>query len=610
MLEKNNYQQIVFAKEYYQGPFHLFNNQLKEWDYSNHVLHPCRTRFWNLIPDGEYKTNSASELVHTYLRILTNDVKNQIEKKSLAYWLHLYRRIAPFSPGPDHRSMTIQIIRGTLDAAIQKYSQLRLCNNINYSDKVPLESVLNGILLSDEFKVERAMISKNPQLVLTQYGALEHKELFELEKKCYEIWWCSTLLRGIGKGAILKIDSAENVVGIEWQNELRFLVNNFDSRTEKYSMFNVSSSAVVFKNYDSNANAHGVIFLPIQNYEHNASQEFELLCRDFLNFEFKSLSPTNFVWSPLNIRDYRNAHLPLSESFEKKYQISLDAVLLVIVGLCHIALSRWLVEKDIKVALRHWQRAYDGPVKLSDVISVLKSVLPVAGQILDIKNHNLSDDDLQKVIKFFTLNNYIRTNMDIEYAGPHSIFLPIDNEFFFIDYAYIYRRLYDLFYGIKMDDQNFKGEILEEMVRIGDPAITHKKLKSKNGEERQIDASFKIGDRLVIVECRAVNKSIGFIRGDTQAINFRINKIKHAIEDIDEKAEWLNNNPIGNNYDVSKYSDILPIAVTPFIEYIHTLDDLFWLTKDMPRVLSPFELQEALKNNSFKNVKLNIVTLE
>ena len=134
--------------------------------------------------------------------------------------------------------------------------------------------------------------------------------------------------------------------------------------------------------------------------------------------------------------------------------------------------------------------------------------------------------------------------------------------------------------------------------------------QSKNGERKQIDASFGIGNTLIIVECKAVGMSIGFNRGDPTSIRYRNERIDSALADIDEKARWLANNPIGTNYDISSFSAIVPLVVTPFVEYIPSIHSRNWLKDEMPRVLSPREFKQALENNEFANIVNNIVTIK
>lgn len=121
---------------------------------------------------------------------------------------------------------------------------------------------------------------------------------------------------------------------------------------------------------------------------------------------------------------------------------------------------------------------------------------------------------------------------------------------------------------MRIKDQNFKGAALERVVRFRKSILPTKPCKAR-GEMRQIDAAFDMGDRLIIVECRAVNWSIGFDREQPEAIRFRIDAMDRALDQIDEKARWLAAHPVGSNYEISHYREILPVVVSPFCG-IHT----------------------------------------
>jgi hypothetical protein len=141
----------------------------------------------------------------------------------------------------------------------------------------------------------------------------------------------------------------------------------------------------------------------------------------------------------------------------------------------------------------------------------------------------------------------------------------------FIDYAWMRRRLVDLFIGIPLRDQEFKGVALEEVLRRGGSALPAGPCIAKSGEKRQVDAAFRLGTRLVVVECRAAGWSIGFERGAPEAVKLRRKVVERALTDIGEKAQWLARNPVGTNYDISWATEILPIGVTPFKEFIPNL---------------------------------------
>ena len=90
--------------------------------------------------------------------------------------------------------------------------------------------------------------------------------------------------------------------------------------------------------------------------------------------------------------------------------------------------------------------------------------------------------------------------------------------------------------------------------------------------------------------------------------NDLLDEIKERSQE--EKANWLAIHQVGRNYDIAKYDHILPIAISPFVEFIPSQDTRYWVTKDIPRVLMPGELEQLLNNihaatNAFNKVSLH-----
>jgi hypothetical protein len=66
--------------------------------------------------------------------------------------------------------------------------------------------------------------------------------------------------------------------------------------------------------------------------------------------------------------------------------------------------------------------------------------------------------------------------------------------------------------------------------------------------------------------------------------------------EVDDKAHWLTAHPRGRNYDLGKYQGIIPLGVSPFVEYIPSLNARYWLKDGLPRVLTPNELSDFLSS--------------
>jgi len=382
----------------------------------------------------------------------------------------------------------------------------------------------------------------------------------------------------------------------------------FDERNKRWEYSLLSATGVV-GNTASIDLEEGLVFLPTYNL---TRIRFEELQPFFAAFElnvcpFAPTSAPNFVWIPFSLRQYRIAHAPFAQAFAERHGVELDAVLLIIAALCVRVFYMW---KEVNHSLlRFFQRAYEGPYRFEDVLAGIRPFIPAAMHLLKVDDRTLEKMALSKAMQFWKLDDSKRSELDLAYSGPHSVFLPYDKQHVFIDYPWIHRRLYDLFVGVSIPDQNFKGEALERLVQFKSSALPTGQCKARDGTAKQIDAAFAVGDRLIIVECRATGKSIGFDRGDPNAIQYRIGIIDRALNDVDKKADWLIRHPVGANYDITRFKDILPVAVTPFAEFIPSLGPQYWLKEGLPRVLTPLELRAALQDGTLASTSANVLSL-
>ena len=602
----NNQTNVALWMDYYQRPFLLIHSEHARTYHNFQLPHPIRKRFWELIPPGQYNLERARVFLNSYLVSVESELAKHISGLSIAYCIHLYRRLSPGAIGRDNQPHTIGLTRAALEASIQKYASFQLCDKIAESATIPISKVLNGLLMAPEFQTERDSVSKSNQLVLVNFSVSDLESFYDLERLAYEIWKTAAALRTVGKGAPLTVDYPPECFFDERSSELDFLVTNYDHRLGK-SGWSYSASGVVFDNSDT-ASAAGVAFTPTYNITEIPGSDYKKLFTELFNINIRADMPFNFAWFPFNFREYYEAHLPFSTAFRELHGVSLEAVLIVIVALTYRVLRSWFDTRGTSFIKFH-QRAYE-LCTVGFIQNEIIKALPEALKVLGIDEASVSAKDIQKAIGFWSLSETHRKNIDLSYSGPHFIFLPVQKGKVFVDYAWITRRLYDLFLGINIPDQNFKGNALEKMVRKSKSLLPNAALKNKFGQERQIDYATAVGSTLVIVECKAVGRSIAFERGEPIAIKYRTdNVVERALHQVDDKAQWLLRYPVGSNYDVTGFDYILPIAVSPFVEFIPSQKSRYWISKDIPRVLTPVEFEKTLNNvpaieNSFNRVSI------
>jgi hypothetical protein len=586
----------VLVLEYYQLAFLSIVKELSVPGRYSPAPSAKRRSFWQLIPPGLYSPVKGQEFVHLYLRSLEDDLRTRTSQQSIAYWLHVFRRLAPTPIGRDTSPTTVLLTRAALEAAVQKWASFALCGRVAHSDRVPPSAILKGFLIATRDEQTLAFLRAQPQLVLTDFGAPEYLAALETEKLGYEVWRSMALLRILGKGAQLEVGDAEELVHDNRSDELDTLVRHYDQRGG--GLPTATATGTVFEHAFQERSA-GVVVLPHYNVEGITFAQLRPLFQRFLGRPLGTpggQGGPNFVWLPFNLRTFYEAHQPFSAAFRETHGVALESVLAVIGTICRELFLAWL-EQPERHLLRLWQRAYDGPLRLAEYEETIRVNVPLALAALQLP-FDPASLDVRAGVEFLTLREDRRQDIGISYSGPHYVFLPAGEERVFADYAYLWLRLYHLFHGVSVPDQNFKGDALERSVHRGESVLPTGELKGCDGTRRQVDAAFALDDILVIAECRAVTRSIAVDRGDLQALEKRKQVIEKALNDIDEKARWLASHREGTNYDVTPYRLILPVGITPFTEFISSLASRFWISDTLPRVLTPAELAAALDDGS------------
>ncbi len=602
--EKRN---VILALEYYNQAFALFHRELKRSGFKASGVHPIRKRFWQFVPPRAYRLHEGRSLLNTYLVTLESEMREIISKSSLGYWLHLYRRLAPGPIGRNTSPMTIGLTRALLESAIQKYARLDPCNRIGCSGEVPIEKVLSSLLLNEEFDLERNLLrDAGSQLVLTQFTHTDLAEFYNLEKLAYEVWLTGATLRTIGKGAPFWVEDEPPDFGDDRSDELAELLEHYDNRNRE---LHTTATGAIFESFKGGDHT-GHVFLPTYNLMGVSSNSIKGILRKAFKIDIIANVEFNFLWFPFNLRGFRDVHKPLASAFKDKYGVSLDAVLAVVASLSAIAVFLW-VKSGPDAFLRHWQRAYVGPYLKTEIRKEIKYFLSTGTEILGIKESSIGISEIDLAIRFWELSMERRVKIDLAYPGPHHVLLPYGQDRWFVDYAWILRRLHDLFVGISISDQNYKGQALEKAVGRASSLLPTGPCKALDGTKKQIDCAYSVGSHLIIVECKAVGRSIAYERGDPDAIAYRQqNVVERGLKEADEKAEWLTQKPIGKNYDITSFEDVLPVSVSPFVEFIPSKNSRYWISNDIPRVLTPSELREVLEKPKLINKAMNRILVK
>jgi hypothetical protein len=562
--------------------------------------HPLRHDYWRLIPDELYSPAQGIEIVRLYAERIESELESKISQGSVAYWLHLYRRLAPGSAGSNKSAATIGLVRAALEAAIQKYGAVELCGHLGVASELTLERILGGVFARDAFLLRlNPDIAKHSTLVLAEFGQSELLEFYRCEKLAYELWFSMATLRALAKGAPLRVSDDGGTVGDDRSDELDGLIQRYDGRQWSEG---VSFTGTVFGRDKDEHRGH--ILLPVVNAGHipwSALRPF------FERYQvdvgvMSAGSYPNFLWLPFDIQGFYTAHAPFASAFQEQFACGLESVLAVIASLSAGVLLKWREGTDF--IYKSWQRAYEGPAKRQDLIGYINSLINLGlGQLsLPIR---ASDVNVDGVFNFLSLTAEHRENMQIRVPGQHAVFLPCGSERFFVDFAWIRHRLLRLFDDVQVEDQNFKGEALEVYVRGGQSELPVRRCKGLDGTSCQIDAAFACGEVLVIGECKSKRRHLGLENGSMEATEGHRQFLQNVLSEVDRRAVWLAHHPTGTNFDISGYRWIFPVGITPFVEFIWSSNPNLWIRGPIPRILTPTELRDFLNGPSAAAVLAN-----
>jgi len=429
--------------------------------------------------------------------------------------------------------------------------------------------------------------------VLTNFDIEQLEELWLLEQLAGDLHLCSIVLRAIPRGGGLR--SRGNWFNLAQSNELEKLAAFHDRRLGRFEA-SATATVIDYSQTDGSCMLAGYNALKITDY-------FEEVGRAFTGKRIRPSTPTLFIWFSFPLRNFYEAHQPLEKAFRNRNGCNFKAILFILGGLSLHAVGRWPILSQLYL---HWCMALDEGISREQILNKVNELMPHICATL--RTDPVSTQDLSIALDYLTLTESKRALIEPLLGGPVFPILPV-NDRFLIDYAWATRLLDTLFFGVRVDDQNFKGDALENLVGNATvAALPRHRLVAYDDTSKQIDSSFISGDVLVIAECRAFGRSIAYDRGSADAMNYRRLRIDGALSDSTDKAEWIAKRPLGRNYALDKRVKwICPVVVTPFVEFVPSLSPVYWLTDEIARVLTPSELHELAKENTLDQSCRNVV---
>lgn len=579
--------------DYYKRPFWELHKQLSERIGMRQLYLHERGLFWNQVSFGLYDYDSAIPLLKKYSVQIENRIKQIVEQKSFLYWIHVYRRIAPEEPVPDCTELDIVRTRAIMEIAFQKYGRAGFCDHIDRTKRVSVDKIMNGILMKPEYELERSAVQKSKDsLVLTSFGVDELSEVYELEKLCYEMNLINKAIRLLGKGCVIDYSEKRKWHNLVCDDDTIALMESYDNRI---TMNGITSSYLGVYFSKETQNTLGYCLFPAYNCGKYTFSYYKDLIRDLYKDDLVSIgnNKPNFVIYVFDLLNYYKTHKDASNSFFETNSVSFEAIVIVIRYLYYEIFSKTdIVEGFINLVYRGYKL-----FKKKELVKTLNSIKGQLSSEFGIRSDSVKNSEITKALAYLTYKKNKQDLLDLHYCSLYYPLCEFD-DFYLVDLIWMYRLFLTLFFRIKMEDQNFKGIILENSLKKIKSALPTTRLRAKDGSERQIDYSFIKNDTLYVLECKAVSMSIAFESGDKRAVEYRTKEVvNRSLMEVDEKIDWLlSHKDILHDY-TSSVVRIVGIGVSAFVEYIPSKDKKYWLNDQIPRVLLPKEIEYIREND-------------
>ena len=538
------------------------------------------------------------------IEIKTSEI---ISKKCIYYWIHLYRRISPGKIYGDESNTTLALYRNMVECCVQKFGRINCGLEILYGNEkyeVDLKDIASGNYIDalKSFSLTNYEINKQG-IYLGKFDKTDYLDIYVIERLMYEYWHTTTCLRRLYKGGKLLINDNYYVINDE---NTEFLMKSYDERNEKYNDFCTTIGIDVGIKKDNLSS--GCYLIPVYNYNNVSIVEYPF--NNFFNLPEIPIDPStqkpfipNFLWFPFDFDNYFVSNSFIKNDFCKHFGYTLEGFVTVMFLL--VFRNGYVAKNNKTYAFYLIQKAYTSIISEDEMVDELVEYSKQI-KLPSLSEYKLNTDETHKIINDIKLNNENKKDISIATLGPRKIILPsVDNKYI-IDLSGILDILFKQTHYVPGKKIGEKGPIFENNIinKIKKSNLItwecQKKLKGIDGTFKEIDVSFYDKNVLFICELKCIKRSLSYITGDFKALKYRKDKFTQALNDVDDKTNWILNHKEGHNFKVPDFINIIvPVVISPFIEYIWDIDDHYWIFSNIPRICTIKELLELLKYDYF-----------
>ena len=492
----------------------------------------------------------------------------------------------------------------------------------------------NSLVESDGVFLPKSLLNLNSERIFsimagktkpTDLEIDKFKAISEILNTCYEIevmcFYYNHLLkeyRITSKGGKL-LPNPEMGVYAYVNADLQYLINLYDERIRNtnilssvggYATINtaiidqMNKNQLALINYQENVeliDTRPMIesLLTLSNKNNEKKNEITFMEKDFIS---------NYVPTKIGLTDFYEYSKIFRDNFIEYYRFNLeDFIVFLIVVFLDIFHS---IGDEPHGFVHLLQRGYS----LYNIDTLKENYFKLIEDLYNDFNFVYPEEPestFNLLFSFFNNTKESATKIQFETFGPRGIFYEINNQQGMVDHTSFLNIISHILDPI-IKNNDMKGIIFEKIVKekvielFGEESLWKCQSQVKAGKKnREIDVSFLYDDVLYILECKAVNLSWGFFKGDKKAIDFRKMKNKKAIVQADKTINFIFENKDELNYKIpANVKNITSLIITPHPEFIWERQEQLFVYDSMPRILSINELN-YIKGKKFGKEVVN-----
>lgn len=538
-----------------------------------------------------------------YLAQCELQIKAHAEKYSIYELLYWSRRFGPQNIF-EVSELTVMIYREIQTLCIYKYGSpvenIHVDENNSVYPKYLIE-YHNLEYLESLKKIQDNKLPANIVVVLL--------DVIRIEILCFIYTYGTQIYRVVNKEGIIKVDKETKTLFADTSKDIDFLLKVYDERLSKSNLFSIMGSFVDIQEFRENES----FFCP--HFQLNVDHKIKAKIFKGSSDSYKEIFVTgtedyqiaaNYFLSAINTRNIYDFLKLFEDEFETYYGFTIMEFTLFLSYLGFKVFNDF--RKNINAQFSLLNRAYT--VAHFNLETFGEDFSSLSSQLFKIIfNKELTHQiDIVKILKSFLLTSKNQADIDIWTRGPKRFLYQVSDTFMVIDYT----CLTDILSYIVKDITSKDGEIgnrrsihfekaivaeLESIIALDKIWVCRNEIAA-NGNKKEIDASFVLDDVLILLEAKAVNVSLGFDKGDKKAIDFRINKMSQALNEVKAKGAFIRDNfhhlapnlPTGVKF-------ICPMVISSYPEYIWEKSEELFISEDLklPRIITVTDLKELVK---------------